>query len=170
MSYKLWKQTKAADATGGTGTFYLPTANAIADYAYIYKYDNRNRCTEKKLPGADWIFSVYDKANLVTMQTNMNNNTVGYEGLPNEQRIAFDVRLYIRWVFRYDGLNRMTDAIYSRAGSSANYNELLSYDKQGNISSMSRCGAIRAIWWSLSTSIPEATNTAMTRTGEWLRI
>ena len=399
----------AADATASTGTTYLPTANAVADYAFIYKYDSRNRCTEKKLPGADWIFSVYDKADrlrltqdgvqrsndewtyykydllgrqivmgilkkkadLVTMQTNVNNNTVLYETLdvnaagkagfrsytnvsyptaaesvnmteqltnyyddyqfsygewlnafiqtpepgvsdvdwpsakglltgsrsytpggeyvrrswrynaegkvvqelstnvyPNaldrtfysynyqgkilkkliysaenynspanyketynygynrsellvmkayqmnsesplmfgytydefcrlntKQLSSCETTTYLynlrgwlrdlsgsmfseilyydqpnaggtarfngelseirykttpntgfdRYIFRYDGLNRMTDAIYSRAGSSANYNELLSYDKQGNISSMSRCGAIRAI-------------------------
>ncbi|WP_197027659.1 DUF6443 domain-containing protein [Prevotella sp. 10(H)] len=29
---------------------------------YLYKYDNRNRCVIKKLPGADSIFYVYDKA------------------------------------------------------------------------------------------------------------
>lgn len=31
-------------------------------YAYLYVYDNRNRCIKKKLPGADWINYVYDKA------------------------------------------------------------------------------------------------------------
>ncbi|NDV84258.1 DUF6443 domain-containing protein [Bacteroides sp. 51] len=31
-------------------------------YAYLYKYDNRNRCIAKKLPGAEWIYYVYDKA------------------------------------------------------------------------------------------------------------
>ncbi|MBD8387937.1 DUF6443 domain-containing protein [Dysgonomonas sp. BGC7] len=30
--------------------------------AYIYQYDNRNRCIAKKLPGCDWIYYVYDKA------------------------------------------------------------------------------------------------------------
>lgn len=31
-------------------------------YAYMYSYDHRNRCIQKKLPGADWIYYVYDKA------------------------------------------------------------------------------------------------------------
>lgn len=31
-------------------------------YAYQYKYDDRNRCTEKKLPGADPVYYIYDKA------------------------------------------------------------------------------------------------------------
>ena len=30
--------------------------------AYLYLYDNRNRCIGKKLPGCDWIYYVYDKA------------------------------------------------------------------------------------------------------------
>jgi RHS repeat-associated protein len=37
----------------------------IARYAYIYKYDNRNRCIEKKLPGADPVYYIYDKADRV---------------------------------------------------------------------------------------------------------
>ena len=31
-------------------------------YAYLYKYDDRNRCIAKKLPGCEWIYYVYDKA------------------------------------------------------------------------------------------------------------
>lgn len=34
----------------------------LQQYAYLYKYDNRNRCIAKKLPGAEWIYYVYDKA------------------------------------------------------------------------------------------------------------
>ncbi|MDR1706658.1 MAG: RHS repeat-associated core domain-containing protein [Prevotella sp.] len=30
--------------------------------AYQYKYDNRNRCIAKKIPGCEWIYYVYDKA------------------------------------------------------------------------------------------------------------
>ncbi len=37
-------------------------SNARINYAYLYKYDNRNRCIYKKLPGADPIYYVYDKA------------------------------------------------------------------------------------------------------------
>ena len=35
---------------------------ALKRYAYIYKYDERNRCIKKRLPGCDWIYYVYDKA------------------------------------------------------------------------------------------------------------
>ena len=34
----------------------------LLEYAYMYTYDGRNRCIEKKLPGADPVWYVYDKA------------------------------------------------------------------------------------------------------------
>ena len=44
-------------------TTYNPTSNsALKNYAYIYKYNGRLLCKEKKLPGADPILYVYDKA------------------------------------------------------------------------------------------------------------
>ncbi|MDH6355879.1 RHS repeat-associated protein [Dysgonomonas sp. PH5-45] len=44
-------------ATHGTGS------ESMKDYAYLYKYDQRQRCIAKKLPGCEWIYYVYDKAN-----------------------------------------------------------------------------------------------------------
>jgi hypothetical protein len=32
------------------------------DYVYASKYDSRNRCIAKKIPGADWVYYVYDSA------------------------------------------------------------------------------------------------------------
>ena len=34
----------------------------LNDYAYIYRYDNLDRCTRRKLPGRDWEYMGYDKA------------------------------------------------------------------------------------------------------------
>ncbi|WP_163357580.1 DUF6443 domain-containing protein [Dysgonomonas sp. 25] len=34
----------------------------MQQYAYLYKYDHRNRCIKKRLPGCDWIYMVYDQA------------------------------------------------------------------------------------------------------------
>lgn len=34
----------------------------IRQYAYLYKYDDRNRCVKKRLPGCGWIQYVYDNA------------------------------------------------------------------------------------------------------------
>lgn len=41
------------------------TSSPIANYAYQYVYDDRRRCIAKKLPGCDWIYYVYDKADRV---------------------------------------------------------------------------------------------------------
>ena len=45
-----------------TGTSIGDGAVEMEQFAYIYKYDNRNRCIQKHLPGCDWIYYVYDKA------------------------------------------------------------------------------------------------------------
>ena len=33
----------------------------VKQYAYLYKYDERNRCIRKRLPGCEWIYYVYDR-------------------------------------------------------------------------------------------------------------
>ncbi|MDD3037133.1 RHS repeat-associated core domain-containing protein [Bacteroides sp.] len=45
-----------------TPASWIETAAAIQKYAYIYKYDGRNRCIYKKLPGCDPVYTVYDSA------------------------------------------------------------------------------------------------------------
>ena len=54
----------AADALAAAGTWTVATdgTGVLAQYAYLYKYDDRNRCIWKKLPGADWIRYEYDRA------------------------------------------------------------------------------------------------------------
>jgi len=45
-----------------TGTSWNNRDHAfIRDYAYLYKYDSRNRCIAKRLPGTNWLYYVYDK-------------------------------------------------------------------------------------------------------------
>ena len=51
----------AAIALGATAT-WDDTNTTLKNYAYIYKYDSRNRCTQKKLPGIDAISMRYDQA------------------------------------------------------------------------------------------------------------
>ncbi|MDR1517297.1 MAG: DUF6443 domain-containing protein, partial [Dysgonamonadaceae bacterium] len=51
----------AADALGATAT-WDDTNATLKNYAYIYKYDGRNRCIQKKLPGCEPIVMKYDKA------------------------------------------------------------------------------------------------------------
>ena len=51
----------ASDALTATTT-WADTHTALVNHAYIYKYDHRNRCTRKVLPGCDSISMRYDKA------------------------------------------------------------------------------------------------------------
>lgn len=58
----------AADvlASATDGLFQVDTNNVLGKYAYIYKYDSRNRCNYKKLPGCLGINMAYDiRGNLI---------------------------------------------------------------------------------------------------------
>lgn len=45
-----------------SGTWTDVNNTYLQQYAYLYKYDERNRCIAKKLPGSGWIYNIYDKA------------------------------------------------------------------------------------------------------------
>ena len=51
----------ASDQLQGAGT-YAGTHAAIANYAYLYCYDNRYRQVGKKLPGCAWVYTIYDRS------------------------------------------------------------------------------------------------------------
>jgi len=70
---------------------YDDSNQAVKDWCYIYKYDERHRMTEKKIPGADWVYMVYDvRDRLVATQD-------------GNQR----AKTYKEWSFtKYDVLNR----------------------------------------------------------------
>lgn len=56
-------------ASLGNATGFTDGTDVVAQLAYIYKYDNRNRIILKKLPGADPVYLIYDKGNrLVLLQ------------------------------------------------------------------------------------------------------
>ncbi|EGJ99791.1 MULTISPECIES: DUF6443 domain-containing protein [Dysgonomonas] len=63
-----------------------------SNLAYLYMYDNRNRCTSKKLPGCDWVRYVYDKADRLIFSQDGEQR----KKLPNE------------WTFnKYDAFGRV---------------------------------------------------------------
>ena len=65
-------------------------STGCAYYGYNYKYDERNRCIEKKLPGIDPIYYVYDKADRLIFSQD------------GEQRTTTS------WTFyKYDAFDRM---------------------------------------------------------------
>lgn len=49
----------------------------VKQYAYLYKYDERNRCIRKRLPGCDWIYYVYDKGDRLIFTQNAKQRKKG---------------------------------------------------------------------------------------------
>jgi RHS repeat-associated protein len=72
---------------------------AMDNFAFQYKYDSRRRMTHKKVPGADWVYMVYDERDRVVMTQD------------GEQRKANN------WMFtKYDAFNRpIMTGIYHHA-------------------------------------------------------
>ncbi len=54
-----------SDELKGRSEAVAPDDDLMDKYAFIYEYDHRNRCTGKKLPGADWVRMVYDNSDLL---------------------------------------------------------------------------------------------------------
>jgi RHS repeat-associated protein len=72
-------------------TSYEPRQVALDQWAFQYRYDDRGRLVQKKLPGADWIYMVYDDRDRMVMSQDGNQRTAS----PKE------------WTFtKYDALNR----------------------------------------------------------------
>ena len=63
----------AADKLSTNLTGFPETAgNTLYLYAYIYHYDGRKNCIEKKLPGCEWVYFVYDKADRLILSQDGN--------------------------------------------------------------------------------------------------
>lgn len=81
----------------------VKTAKAFAldNWAFQYKYDGRKRMTHKKVPGADWMYMVYDNRDRLVMTQD------------GEQRKLN------KWSFtKYDALNRpIITGIYTHSNS-----------------------------------------------------
>jgi RHS repeat-associated protein len=73
---------------------YNPSSTEVDNLAFQYKYDNRKRMTEKRVPGAQSVYMVYDKRDRLIM-TQDGNQRAGATGA-----IKY-------WTFtKYDDLNR----------------------------------------------------------------
>lgn len=46
------------------------TNPVLKKYAYLYRYDHRNRCIAKRIPGCDWTYYIYDKADRLIFTQN----------------------------------------------------------------------------------------------------
>ena len=68
----------ASDTLNSLSSGIIPDNNKIInDYCYIYKYDNRNRLEEKKHPGAQPIYYVYDNSNRLRYSQDGNQRNKG---------------------------------------------------------------------------------------------
>lgn len=89
-------QPKFAETYGSlSNTTFSDTHAGIATAAFVYKYDKRNRCIKKRLPGCDWIEMVYDSADRLILS----QDGVQRAKTPKQWTVN-----------KYDGLGRM---IYS---------------------------------------------------------
>lgn len=57
----------ASDALSLNGGVWDASNQALKDYAFVYQYDERNRNIEKKLPGVDPIYMVYDRSDRLVL-------------------------------------------------------------------------------------------------------
>jgi len=77
------------------------TQLTLDNYAFLYKYDGRKRMTHKKVPGADWVYMVYDNRDRLVMTQDGNQ------------------RLNNQWSYtKYDALNRpVMTGVYTHASA-----------------------------------------------------
>lgn len=62
------------------------------EYCFYYKYDSRQRLTDKKVPGSDWVYMVYDARDRLVLTSDGNS------------------RISNKWYYtKYDELNRPTE-------------------------------------------------------------
>jgi RHS repeat-associated protein len=70
----------ASDALTETDTnWYIGSNSVLQQYAYHYRYDQRNRCIVKKLPGCGNIQMTYDTADRLSTRQDGNGITTYYE-------------------------------------------------------------------------------------------
>ncbi|WP_243721238.1 DUF6443 domain-containing protein, partial [Aquimarina spinulae] len=70
--------------------------NELSELCYQYKYDNRNRLIEKKIPGKDWEYIVYNKLDqpILTQDASLRKEMTG--------------KAWDQWLFtKYDGFGRV---------------------------------------------------------------
>jgi hypothetical protein len=111
----------ASDAlTTNLSGFSEGSGSVLNLYGYIYHYDGRKRCVEKKLPGADWIYMVFDNANRMILSQDGNQ------------------RLSNKWtVNKYDVLGRL---LYSGIIYNSNTRQQMADNFSGSIVVESYCG------------------------------
>ncbi|WP_255498815.1 DUF6443 domain-containing protein, partial [Dysgonomonas sp. ZJ709] len=58
-------------------TSFGDDTDLMKQLVYLYKYDERNRCIKKRIPGTDWVHYVYDKADRLILSQDGEQRTKG---------------------------------------------------------------------------------------------
>jgi len=76
-----------------------PDSTELSELCYQYKYDHRNRLVEKKIPGKDWEYIIYDNLDRPVLTQDANQRKANNSSLT-----------YNQWLFtKYDKLGRVVD-------------------------------------------------------------
>lgn len=67
----------ATDVMWSYHTFLCSQVEEVQLYGYLYRYDGRDRCIEKKLPGCEPVYYVYDKCNRLVLKQDGNDREAG---------------------------------------------------------------------------------------------
>lgn len=97
---------KASSQLGNATNIGVDNNSIVANLSFFYKYDSKNRCIEKKLPGCEPVYYVYDMYHLPIFSQDGNQRAKGqwaftaydrlgrvaYSGVTSESRTATQLR------------------------------------------------------------------------------
>ena len=115
-------------------TFTSVSTSEVAEYAYLYRYDSRSNLIAKKLPGADWLYYIYDKGDRLILSQNGNqreNNQWTYSLTDKLNRpCVIGVGLFFYNPFQTPICNQVVEVTRNYPALSA-LNQLYGYQVQG---------------------------------------
>ena len=97
---------KASSQLGNATNIGVDNNSIVANLSFFYKYDSKNRCIEKKMPGCEPVYYVYDMYHLPIFSQDGNQRAKGqwaftaydrlgrvaYSGVTSESRTAAQLR------------------------------------------------------------------------------
>ncbi|SFO17484.1 RHS repeat-associated core domain-containing protein [Paenimyroides ummariense] len=102
----------------------------LAKLGYQYKYDNRRRLVEKKLPGVDWVYMIYDRRDRLTLVQDGNlrtsSNNFGTQGWLFTKYDVFDRPVYSGFYPNNTDRVALQNTLYSISGYTGNNEQITS--------------------------------------------
>jgi RHS repeat-associated protein len=92
----------------------MATDPSSSDYCFFYKYDKRQRMTDKKVPGSDWVYMIYDSRDRLVLTSDGNSRA---ESTDSD-----------KWFYtKYEALNRPSETGYIVFNASASRSVLVNH-------------------------------------------